>query len=68
MNAPLLFMWMTFLHKNPSFSYENDNDDEMVDYRLGYFGMVVAVHWVQLLIRGELYPVHDLRETGCTWR
>ena len=34
----------------------------MVDYRLGYFGMVVAVHWVQLLIRGELYPVHDLRE------
>ena len=33
----------------------------MADYKLGYFGMVVAVHW-ELLIRGELYPVHDLRE------
>ena len=39
--------------KNPSFSYQDDDDDEMVDYKLGYFAMVVAVHRALLLIRGE---------------
>ena len=32
------------------------DDDEMVDYKLGYFAMVVAVHRALLLIRGEWYP------------
>ena len=43
------------------------DDDETLDYKLGYFAMVVAVHRALLLIRGEWYPFMIACGGGSSW-